>query len=510
MSLTEGGGPDVAAAMHAHCTALGLHAWVFDGDGVAVKGPCADGAQGLPDLMLVAEVARRTREAEIRNEDFAPPTPIHGCVQSLVGVSTGRGNAGTVLVAQTGGESTPRPDRLAALLVLIRDDFAHAAQHRSLVHEFSNKLVQAYEETYTLFRIMRLMASSTSPFQQIQVVCRNVQQILPFAWVATAFRDEPRVVGDLRGRLVLAGDQPLSPEAFATEVHQLAQNAREDGWTRVSGPATSRLAGLIGAEIVCDPITYDGAVIGVLVAGNKVGPDTDIASPEIQYIDAVSDYLGTFHENIARFAEQRAMSLGTLQSLTAAIDAKDRYTRGHSERVAYLSHALAIAMGFNSERAERARIAGLIHDIGKIGVPEAILCKAGRLSDEEFTAIKQHPDIGYGILKGIVLLEDALPGVLHHHERWDGRGYPQGLAGEGIPLIARIIGLADTFDAMSSSRSYRPTMTRLQVLTEISRCAGTQFDPTVVEAFARVDLAAFDEFARQRPADEHPALRAAA
>jgi HD-GYP domain-containing protein (c-di-GMP phosphodiesterase class II) len=234
-------------------------------------------------------------------------------------------------------------------------------------------------------------------------------------------------------------------------------------------------------------------VIGLLIAGNKTTDNGEIASPEMQYLDAVAEFIGTFHENMARYSEQRAMSIGTLEALTAAIDAKDPYTRGHSERVAYLSSEIAKAMGLSDDEAERVRISGLVHDVGKIGVPERVLCKAGRLTDEEFGLIKLHPETGHRILKGITLLEHALGGVLHHHERIDGRGYPHGLKGDAIPLTARIIGLADTFDAMSSNRAYRPAMPREKVLAEIARCAGTQLDAAVVAAFTKVDLRGYDE-----------------
>ena len=171
------------------------------------------------------------------------------------------------------------------------------------------------------------------------------------------------------------------------------------------------------------------------------------------------------------------MFMGVLKGMTTAIDAKDAYTCGHSERVGLLASRLALAAGLGAEEAERYRLAGLVHDVGKIGVAEAVLSKSGRLNDEEFAQIKKHPEIGHQILRDIPLMEDILPGVLHHHERWDGKGYPAGLAGESIPLIGRILALADTFDAMSSTRAYRPAMPRESVLAEIRRCSASQFDP---------------------------------
>lgn len=393
------------------------------------------------------------------------------------------------------------PERLAAVLRWTREDLEAADRQDGLLREFSDKLIQSYEETHVLFRIMRFMASTGSPRQQVQLVCNQILQILPFRWVAVLFKSQDRVEASLRDQLILAGDVPCDEHEFRAELVALLESQNGDNWTRVLYPEDNLLAGVVGAEIACDPITYNGTVVGALVAGNKngKGSDTAVASPEIQFIDAVADFLGTFHENAVRFAEQQALFMGSLQALTAAIDAKDPYTRGHSERVAFLSGALAIALGLGDDTAERIRVAGLVHDIGKIGVPEAILCKAGRLTDDEFEAIKKHPEIGHRILRDIDPLHDVLPGVLHHHERWDGRGYPHKLAGDKIPMIARIIGLADTFDAMSSTRSYRPALPREHVIQEIERNAGSQFDPRIVEAFRNVNLAGYDELLAKRP-----------
>jgi len=131
-------------------------------------------------------------------------------------------------------------------------------------------------------------------------------------------------------------------------------------------------------------------------------------------------------------------------------------------------------------------MAGLLHDVGKIGVPEAVLQKAGRLDPEEFEQIKKHPEIGARILRDIKQVEDIIPGVLYHHERYDGKGYPSGKAGDGIPLFGRIICLADCFDAMTSSRTYRKALPLEVALTEIRRCSGTQFDPTLTDHFLRI------------------------
>lgn len=379
-----------------------------------------------------------------------------------------------------------------------------------LLEHFSQRLMQSYEETYSLFRILRLLACAPDPMQQIRLVCTNVQQVLPFGWVAAVFRSDAHVVPELRGKVVLTGE--VANEAvFEQELRRACESLRGNEWTKVLVVGKHELATMTGSEVVCDPITFDENVVGLLVAGGKQTENGEIASPEMQFLDAVAEFIGTFHENAARFFEQRAMSIGTIEALTAAIDAKDPYTRGHSERVAALAKQIALAYGIDEAEAERIRTAGIVHDVGKIGVPERVLCKPGKLDDEEFALIKMHPEIGHRILRGVLLLEHTLPGVLHHHERFDGRGYPHKLAGEQIPLQARILGIADTFDAMSSSRSYRPAMPREKVLAEIARCAGTQFDPSVVEAFQRIDLSEYDRLmTRQAASAETSQVRAAA
>jgi HD-GYP domain-containing protein (c-di-GMP phosphodiesterase class II) len=160
--------------------------------------------------------------------------------------------------------------------------------------------------------------------------------------------------------------------------------------------------------------------------------------------------------------------------------------------VALLTAQLAQSAGLDADQVDRFRIAGLVHDIGKIGVPEHVLTKKGGLTGAEFAEIRKHPEIGAKILQEIPQMEDILGGVLHHHEKYDGSGYPHGIAGEDIPMIARLISLADTFDAMSSTRTYRNAMTRQSVLDELSRVSGTQFDPELTDLFVKLDFSEWE------------------
>jgi HD-GYP domain-containing protein (c-di-GMP phosphodiesterase class II) len=279
-----------------------------------------------------------------------------------------------------------------------------------------------------------------------------------------------------------------------------------DGDTPVvaeSAPLGVRLDAL-GAAGIAQPVTRDGRVIGVLLAGDKAGDDAAVSSVDAKLIAAAAAHVGIFLENAGLYDELNAMFLGTLDALTASIDAKDRYTSGHSSRVAMLTRHLARGIGLDDATAHRMHIAGLVHDVGKIGVPESVLCKPGRLTDVEFDQVKEHPAIGHRILRDIPDFDDILGGVLHHHERWDGAGYPHGISGHAIPLAARLIALADTFDAMCSTRTYRTALTRASVLDEIERCAGSQFDPELVPVFLNLDFTAYDRMVHEhRATDGH-------
>ncbi len=195
----------------------------------------------------------------------------------------------------------------------------------------------------------------------------------------------------------------------------------------------------------------------------------------------------------------KKLNLEAIEALAQALEAKNPYTKGHSERVSKMAAQLATAMQLPAAQVERIRIAGLLHDIGKIGVPEAVLLKPGRLDDAEFAQIQKHPVHGQNILRPITFLSDILPAIYHHHERFDGKGYPDGLAGEAIPLWARILQVADTYDAMTSDRPYRKGLSKEEATQEIIRCSGEQFDPGVVAAVVAMGKDIFNTAAPTRP-----------
>ncbi|MEU0527979.1 HD-GYP domain-containing protein [Streptomyces niveus] len=187
----------------------------------------------------------------------------------------------------------------------------------------------------------------------------------------------------------------------------------------------------------------------------------------------------------AQYHRERAAHQATIRALVQAVDLKDRYTRGHSERVGRASVMIAGELGMDGERLEVLRFAGILHDVGKLGVPTRVLRKDGPLTPEERRVIELHPEYGHEIVRGIDFLGEARSAILHHHERLDGSGYPYGLAGADIPEFARVVAVADAFDAMTSTRSYRRARPVPVAVAELRRCAGSQFDPRMVRALVR-------------------------
>ena len=182
----------------------------------------------------------------------------------------------------------------------------------------------------------------------------------------------------------------------------------------------------------------------------------------------------------------KEMTSQIIETITRTIDAKDPYTKGHSKRVAHYSGLIGERLGLSDEELMFLRYAALLHDIVKIGIPDAILQKPEQLTPQEYEQIKQHTHIGAEILKGAPLLQGAVVGAKYHHEKWDGTGYLEGLSGEDIPLFARIIGVADTYDTMITDRPYHKAESKKVAMKEIERCGGTQFDPAIAKIMIEI------------------------
>ncbi|MFK8110855.1 MAG: HD-GYP domain-containing protein [Rubripirellula sp.] len=241
------------------------------------------------------------------------------------------------------------------------------------------------------------------------------------------------------------------------------------------------------------PIRRLGKSLGRMIAIRSLEQE-ELGTVEADLMKSTSMMLGVHLINQRQYQEMQQMFEGTIQSLVSALDAKDAYTCGHSSRVADLAVDLAQRLGFDEEGVNRIRMAGILHDIGKIGIDDSVLRKPGKLTDEEFEQIKRHPVLGYEILQGIRQFRKILPAVRHHHESWNGSGYPDGLAGKAIPRDAQVLAVADAFDAMSSDRPYRSGMPLEKVVGIFKEGRGIQWAADVVDALlSSPDLLGSDE-----------------
>ncbi len=401
-------------------------------------------------------------------------------------------------------------ERLAVMISDALADHVQLATNDQAMETVGQQLAESYEEISLLYSITQSMTVVQRPSRFVTLVCEELLGTLPYGWVAALLGEDRDRLKKLAGLFTVSGEANQPVETLKPLVQDMLSLARPE-MPLVLEPATNqehaRFAGL-GNSVLAHPISRDDRVIGLLVAGQKQGPDLAVSSVDMKLLGATATHMAIFLENAALYDDLNAMFLGTLEALTASIDAKDRYTSGHSRRVAHLTQKLAKAIGLPEYTISRMRIAGLVHDVGKIGVPEAVLCKPGKLTEEEFDLIRKHPEIGHRILKDIPQLKDILPGVLYHHERWDGKGYPHGLAQQQIPMVARLIALADSFDAMSSTRTYRQARSRSEVLREIRQCAGTQFDPDLAPVFSKLDFSGYDRLVAELGTAEDTVVRA--
>ncbi|MFE2378008.1 HD-GYP domain-containing protein [Streptomyces sp. NPDC059398] len=308
---------------------------------------------------------------------------------------------------------------------------------------------------------------------------RRVWHAAQLALAVRAAAEVPALIGGLPGApdLPYALPYALLPALTAALVLCLALTAL-DGAVRATAerlPARTARAALLRPLA---PYTVHG-LAGLMMAVLWRSPFGPPAALFVLLPMYISSWV------FAQYDRERAAHRATIRALVQAVDIKDQYTRGHSERVGQASAMIAGELGMAGDRLEALRFAGILHDVGKLGVPTRLLRKDGPLTPDERRVIELHPEYGHEMVRGIGFLGEARAAILHHHERLDGSGYPYGLSGQQIPEFARVVAVADAFDAMTSTRSYRRARPVDAALRELLRCAGTQFDPRMVQAFVR-------------------------
>jgi putative nucleotidyltransferase with HDIG domain len=236
----------------------------------------------------------------------------------------------------------------------------------------------------------------------------------------------------------------------------------------------------VGKNLIASPLSMHQKVFGVICLNDREG--RSFSRDDLKLLSALASQAAIAIENVELYANLRRDYLNAIKALAAAVDAKDHYTHGHSNKVMTYSALIARELKLSNKDVEKIKYGALLHDIGKIGISEAVLNKPAKLTPKEFDTIAMHPILGVSIVQNIESLKELIPIILYHHERYSGGGYPEGISGNGIPLGARIVGVADSWDVMTSDRAYRKALPLDVALAELKKCSGTQFDPEVVQA----------------------------
>ncbi len=396
---------------------------------------------------------------------------------------------------------------LGEMLGLLVESFQAEAEAEEQIEMVGTELAQTYEELVLLHKLSTNMKVTEPDANFLQMACDSLTEIVPVEGIAVVLE---KTIENEKQLVVTAGSGLIDiDERMAAVLHSRLVEEINSGKealldSEVDSPFKYDWPGNI-KNIIAVPLfgkdkveshfaerTQDGnCVIGLMVAINRIDKQ-DFDSTDVKLFNSVANGCAVFVENGRLFKDLEELFIGSLKALTSSIDAKDPYTCGHSERVAFISRWLAERLAeeeaLEEDQIHKIYLAGLLHDIGKIGIDEAVLCKQGKLTEQELSRIRKHPSIGAGILREIKQMRDIVPGVLYHHEQVDGKGYPNGLVGEQIPLTGKIVGLADSFDAMTSKRTYRGALTVEQALAEIERGLGTQFDEKVGRVFINSDV----------------------
>lgn len=359
------------------------------------------------------------------------------------------------------------------------------------VREVSLQLSTTYEEVSLLYRLTQHLKLSSDDESLGKLAIGWLGDVVPAESLALLLTPAERCTSVPRGArtepvMLTEGPCPIAADELARIIEHFG--LRPGGRPLIVNPPLTDRAdwpfpGIRQLVLVALSDGQNG--FGWLAAFNHTDGG-HFGTVEASLLSSVGVILGIHSGNAELYHQQRESFAGIVRALTSAIDAKDPYTCGHSDRVARVAVRLAEQLGIDGAQAETVYLSGLLHDVGKIGVNDQVLRKEGELTPSEYEHIKTHTEIGYRILADLHQLDDVLPVVLHHHEQWDGSGYPTGLSGYQIPLLARIVAVADALDAMSSDRPYRQGLSEEMIEQVLREGAGRQWDADVVNAFFAV------------------------
>jgi response regulator RpfG family c-di-GMP phosphodiesterase len=340
------------------------------------------------------------------------------------------------------------------------------------------------KETVSLYRISEAMGSTMKLDHLLNLILKMVIKELGGDMASILLLDEKSK--RLRPKAYLGMSPELVKNGFLAGTDPVSEWVVKNAKPRIFTPREARFFNGVQRDMVksliSHPLLARGRVLGTLNLV-RIHQPSPFTPGQLQSLSIIVSKAASAIESSMLYEDLREAYLDTLTALANAVEARDLYTRGHTERVWYMAESLATQMSWGEEKIQEVRMGSILHDIGKIGVPDAILNKRGPLNKREFEIMKAHTSQGVTILGGIEFLKPAYPYVLYHHERYDGKGYPEGLKGEDIPMEGRLMAVVDTFDAITSERPYRRRRNLRKAVKEIRDNSGTQFDPFVVDIF---------------------------
>lgn len=371
-------------------------------------------------------------------------------------------------------------DALDDIAAAIAEEYRLHSELGSMAEELANR----YEELHLLYRVDEQLCAQGQGHKPevIESLLRNcaeqlcidvVALVRPAAGICLSAAVPSKPIHNLDLMLVeLRGDLFRFVQASHDAV---VLNAQDD-------PRRAYIFTDMPYKVLASPIRQGKNIEGVLVFVNH-DDKPNFTNGDRRLAEILANQLASLLQSMSLIQQLGAFSQQMAAALVEAVEAKDPYTRGHSERVNFLSMEIGRALGLPPDELEDLHWGSLLHDVGKIGIPDAVLCKPGRLTRDEYSFIMVHPERSYEILRHIEYLKHAVLGARHHQEKFDGTGYPHGLKGERIPLHGRIIAVADTYDSITSSRAYRPGRSHEVALQEVERVSGSQLDPSLVAVF---------------------------
>jgi putative nucleotidyltransferase with HDIG domain len=353
-------------------------------------------------------------------------------------------------------------------------------------------LKRAQRHLSTLHRVSELLAGARDIETLSDATLRAILEVLSADRSAIVLRRRDGTTGQAevlaaRSRMQAAEPFAVSRTLVADVIAQGVSVFAHDASSDIRFADGQSVIGQRVRSVMCVPLRTTDEILGALYVDSLSGPGR-FNETDLELLAAIGNQAGVAMHRVRLMSELERLLLDTIKAIAATIDARDGYTHRHSERVAALTAQLARELGLSDADRETAELSALLHDVGKIAVPDSILNKPGRLTPEEFTEMQKHPVHGAQILGNIqsATVKAVLPGVQYHHEKWDGTGYPEGLKGDAITFLGRLLGVADFYDALTSTRSYRGALSSDETVALISKGSGAHFDPAVAAALVRI------------------------